>query len=949
LEYVFGDGADGKIAVDRYFLSTGQGRKELLFDAPPWHGYLGKQVVVDGTAASPQGVAVPVIRVLGISLLQGEPAAFATPVTGTRKIILLLVKYSGDSQEPHPRSWYADTVINPSTGNAVNSFYLANSWGNFGWSSDATNWMPLPHSKTYYASCGWNDACADLDALFNDAVTLGKANGVNFSLYDNIAIVTNNDLDCCAWGGSMVYEGRIYGTVWEPPWSAEQGVFSHELGHSIGLSHSGWVYYAYDSPWDVMSKGDGYNPVACGTYVSANDGGFTHQIYCYTPADIIAPYKDVMGWIDSAHLLTVPAGASATVVPVDTLAASLSSSRKMIKICVAGYDCTSGGATARYYTVEVRTHYTAVPGFDYYLQNEGVIIHFYWGDRPPQQPNACFFNSQSGPAYPIDNFNVVPAPHYVGPPTCSEYVSGQRRGLYYANWNDGQIYDNGAGIKVGVVSHSAAGSVTTYLVNINQAGAYTVTFYTDPTSGTITADGVTKTNGATGTYASGSRVHVIANPPSGYSFTNWEVSGVTVDNQLAQDTYMTVSDNGWLKAHFGTYSAEFVSDDIPTSMVAGQQYTVHVAVRNTGTNTWTASAGYRLGSPGDSDPFAFPRVELDSSASVGSGQTYTFIFTMTAPSSTGSYTTDWRMLREGVTWFGETLTKTVTVTPTTSYVLHVQSIPMTGVGITWTAGTGSQTGYTNFDIGPYTAGFTVTLTAPGTYGGYTFSHWTLDGSNMGSSLSLPVAVDDSHKERTAVAVYSAGSFGQTVTAVFSGSDTVGFMMTGTLVDDSAMGFIYAHRGAPKVLFTKTDTSRVQSSGQPTWSGYAHLVTVGGPGANPTVKYYEDQGLAPLRYAGTSTQVIIMYGSEVKLDVPLSSINQGNDYFVMEVVADGSHKVIMLWGVGGWGTYASGVYFDGKFTDMASLTDGWYIFRWQDLNGNGVPDYPAEFTIVASGS
>jgi hypothetical protein len=58
---------------------------------------------------------------------------------------------------------------------------------------------------------------------------------------------------------------------------------------------------------------------------------------------------------------------------------------------------------------------------------------------------------------------------------------------------------------------------------------------------------------------------------------------------------------------------------------------------------------------------------------------------------------------------------------------------------------------------------------------------------------------------------------------------------------------------------------------------------------------------------------------------------------------------MLWGVGGWGTYASGVYFDGKFTDMASLTDGWYIFRWQDLNGNGVPDYPAEFTIVASGS
>lgn len=487
-----------------------------------------------------------------------------------------------------------------------------------------------------------------------------------------------------------------------------------------------------------------------------------------------------------------------------------------------------------------------------------------------------------------------------------------------------------------------------------------VTFYTNPSNvGSISwgsCSNPSKTNGQTVYDANlppdySNSITACANVPSGYVFSGWSCTGGLSCSGSSTSTTVTFTGPGSITASFsavGTDDAEITSNDIPTSMTAGQSYTVHVTVRNTGTNTWTASAGYRLGSPGDSDPFAFPRVELDSSASVGSGQTYTFIFTMTAPSSTGSYTTDWRMLREGVTWFGETLTKTVTVTPTTSYVLHVQSIPMTGVGITWTAGTGSQTGYTNFDIGPYTAGFTVTLTAPGTYGGYTFSHWTLDGSNMGSSLSLPVAVDDSHKERTAVAVYSAGSFGQTVTAVFSGSDTVGFMMTGTLVDDSAMGFIYAHRGAPKVLFTKTDTSRVQSSGQPTWSGYAHLVTVGGPGANPTVKYYEDQGLAPLRYAGTSTQVIIMYGSEVKLDVPLSSINQGNDYFVMEVVADGSHKVIMLWGVGGWGTYASGVYFDGKFTDMASLTDGWYIMHWQDLNGNGVPDYGAEFTVVASG-
>jgi len=60
--------------------------------------------------------------------------------------------------------------------------------------------------------------------------------------------------------------------------------------------------------------------------------------------------------------------------------------------------------------------------------------------------------------------------------------------------------------------------------------------------------------------------------------------------------------------------------------------------------------------------------------------------------------------------------------------------------------------------------------------------------------------------------------------------------------------------------------------------------------------------------------------------------------------------VILWGIAHWGTYASGVYFDGMwFGDMASLTAGWYIIRWQDLNGNGIPDYPGEFTTVSSGT
>jgi C1A family cysteine protease len=83
------------------------------------------------------------------------------------------------------------------------------------------------------------------------------------------------------------------------------------------------------------------------------------------------------------------------------------------------------------------------------------------------------------------------------------------------------------------------------------ATGYIVTFQTDPTSATVSADGVTKPDSASESYSADGRVHVVANTPSGYKFSHWETSGVSVDDATSVDTYMTVSNNGWLKAYFG--------------------------------------------------------------------------------------------------------------------------------------------------------------------------------------------------------------------------------------------------------------------------------------------------------------------------------------------------------------------------------------------------------------
>lgn len=101
--------------------------------------------------------------------------------------------------------------------------------------------------------------------------------------------------------------------------------------------------------------------------------------------------------------------------------------------------------------------------------------------------------------------------------------------------------------------------------------------------------------------------------------------------------------------------ATYVNDDIPTTMVAGQSYTVHITVTNNGGTTWTAADRYKLGAVGETDPFAASRIHLGAADSIAPGASKTFSFTMKAPAAAGTYTTDWRMIQERTSWFGPVL------------------------------------------------------------------------------------------------------------------------------------------------------------------------------------------------------------------------------------------------------------------------------------------------------
>jgi hypothetical protein len=149
--------------------------------------------------------------------------------------------------------------------------------------------------------------------------------------------------------------------------------------------------------------------------------------------------------------------------------------------------------------------------------------------------------------------------------------------------------------------------------------------------------------------------------------------------------------------YFGTtptwdkYSCEYVSDTIPTTMEQGNYYPVSITFRNRGV-VWKSAYNFFLGAVDDSDPLT-TTTRVSPTGEVKPGETFTFSFTM-RPVVAGTFTTDWRMLREGAAWFGPTLTKTVEVTtnpdtepPSVPTNLTATAINPTKVQLGWTAST----------------------------------------------------------------------------------------------------------------------------------------------------------------------------------------------------------------------------------------------------------------------
>jgi len=184
-------------------------------------------------------------------------------------------------------------------------------------------------------------------------------------------------------------------------------------------------------------------------------------------------------------------------------------------------------------------------------------------------------------------------------------------------------------------------------------------------------------------------------------------------------------------------------------------------------------------------------------------------------------------------------------------------------------------------------------------------------------------------------------------------NSVYFVPTGNIYDDSALYAFYAYKENPQILAPPTQSSAssayLDEEGSPLFTG--NIVTFGGRLANRMVVYYEDAGIALVGYGWNGTHHLftrISDGSHLYAVEGSTYIASEKDYFVFQVYRDGDRYIFSEWGICAEGTYAGGACFiDIIYPNLQEYLNQYYIYSWTDINNDDMPQ-SNEFSMLTSG-
>lgn len=425
-----------------------------------------------------------------------------------------------------------------------------------------------------------------------------------------------------------------------------------------------------------------------------------------------------------------------------------------------------------------------------------------------------------------------------------------------------------------------------------------------------------------------------------------------------------------IQAHAQVNSAEFVSQSVSATMYSGEKYTVSVTMRNSGTSTWTAANQYRLGSQNPMDNQTWGLGRVDVAASVAPGQTYTFTFTVTAPQKIGTYNFQWKMLREGVEWFGAVganAVVNVTLPPPVNGSSFVsQSVPSTmtagrqytvsvrmkNTGNTAWGGEyrlGSQNPMDNniWGIGraPIQTGipvpgqeytFSFTVTAPTTPGTYNFQWRMVQEYVEWFGATTPNVVITVQGAAAAPTV----SVQRTPSTLIAGS---GYTLSWSTTNATSLSYVCTASGTGyTVNKTMAVSGSVTETALAAWVGYPSTCTWTATGAGGTKTYTEtvttSNSSANAGFVSQSVASSMTGGQQYPVSITMSNTGTttwpANSTFALASQNPAGNttwlpagKVVLPASV------APGQQYTFSFNVTAPASAGTYGFQWQMQNGS----------------
>ncbi|HJU74707.1 MAG TPA: hypothetical protein VJ717_13255, partial [Gemmatimonadaceae bacterium] len=273
-----------------------------------------------------------------------------------RPYAILLCKFADIQDEPLSFSSY-EAMYATGFGGA-DDFYREVSDGRIDLTGTRVyGWYTLPQPRSFYVQ---NDR-ANLTALFNDCTRRGDQD-VDYAQVVGVAMHFNAFLDCCSWGGSRTasLDGvtKTFATMWNASW-ARSGTSWHEMGHSVGLPHSGGPYgRTYDSVWDVMS--------------SSTSGRYLNTAFGFGGSHFIAYHKNLLGLIPANRRVTVTSGDWKGVIEPH---ARNGNGTGPVLVVLPMADAARFGHS---YTLELR----GKTGYDLRLPRAALVIHSVVPGRP---------------------------------------------------------------------------------------------------------------------------------------------------------------------------------------------------------------------------------------------------------------------------------------------------------------------------------------------------------------------------------------------------------------------------------------------------------------------------------------------------------------------------------------------------------------------------------------